>query len=288
MSKKSVFNVATSPPPSRSNRPLAAEQSRSNQKPKNKTNRKTLKNLFLDELADMYDAERRIIKALPRMAKAATSPDLREAIQSHLRETEGQVRKLDQVFKSFGVNAKGKTCEATVGLLKEGDEIASQYKGSPALNAALIAATQKIEHYEMASYGCLHEWAGMLGNKEAAGLLEQILGEEKAANESLNGLAHSSSNQEALGESGAASRSDAKAAAPLSPGKIHSLGTQSSEAEKKNGTNANGGDSSTGAHPVGTGVGATGDHQRRRWLGRRSRPIGRRGYLARSGWGRNW
>jgi ferritin-like metal-binding protein YciE len=162
---------------------------------------KTLRNLFLDELADMYDAERRILKALPKMAKAATCPDLKKAIQSHLKETEGQVRKLDQVFKSFGVKAKGKTCEATAGLLKEGDEIAAEFKGSPAINAALISAAQKVEHYEIASYGCLHEWAELLGNSEAAGLLRQILEEEKGANESLNELAHSSLNQEALGES---------------------------------------------------------------------------------------
>ena len=97
----------------------------------------------MEELADMYDAERRIIKALPKMAKAATCPDLKNAIQSHLKETEGHVKKLDQVFKSFGVKAKGKTCEATVGLLEEGDEIAAEFKGSPAINAAIIAAAQK-------------------------------------------------------------------------------------------------------------------------------------------------
>jgi ferritin-like metal-binding protein YciE len=162
---------------------------------------KTLKDLVLDELADMYDAERRIVKALPKMAKAATCDDLKSAIQSHLRETEGHVKKLEQVFQSFGVRAKGKTCEATVGLLEEGDEIAADFKGSPAINAALISAAQKIEHYEMASYGCLHEWADLLGNHEAAGLLQEILEEEKAANESLTELARATSNEEALGDS---------------------------------------------------------------------------------------
>ena len=162
---------------------------------------KTLKNLFLDELADMYDAERRIVKALPKMAKAATCPDLKAAIQSHLKETEGHVTKLEEVFQSFDQKAKGKTCEATVGLLEEGDEIAAEFKGSPAINAALISAAQKVEHHEMASYGCLHEWAGLLGNEEAAGLLLEILGEEKAANETLTKLARASSNEEALGES---------------------------------------------------------------------------------------
>ena len=162
---------------------------------------KTLKSLFLDELADMYDAEHRIIKALPKLAKAATCPDLRKAIQSHLKETKGHVKKLEQVFQAFGEKAKGKKCEATVGLLKEGDEIAAEFKGSPAINAALISAAQKVEHYEIASYGCLHEWAEVLGKQEAAGLLKQILDEEKGADESLNELAHASLNQEALGGS---------------------------------------------------------------------------------------
>lgn len=155
----------------------------------------------MDELADMYDAERRILKALPKLAKAATCPNLKKAFQSHSTETEGHVKKLEQVFQAFNLKARGKTCEATVGLLKEGDEIAAEFKGSPAINAALIAAAQKVEHYEMASYGCLHEWAELLGNKSAAGLLEKILEEEKDANAALNELAHTSLNQEALGES---------------------------------------------------------------------------------------
>ncbi len=162
---------------------------------------KTLNNLFMNELADMYDAERRIIKALPKMAKAATCPDLKKAFQSHLKETQGQVKKLEQVFISLGMKARGKTCEATVGLLEEGDEIAAEFKGSPAINAALISAAQKVEHYEIASYGCLHAWAELLGNKEAARLLEQILEEEKHANASLNELAYSGKNEEALGAS---------------------------------------------------------------------------------------
>ena len=161
---------------------------------------KTLKVLFMDELADMYDAEHRIIKALPKMAKAVTCADLRAAILSHLKETEGHVKKLQQVFKSFGEQAKGKKCEATVGLLKEGDEIAADFKGSPAINAALISAAQKVEHYEMASYGCLHEWAGLLGNERAAGLLQEILDEEKGANDKLTGLARAGNNAEALCE----------------------------------------------------------------------------------------
>jgi ferritin-like metal-binding protein YciE len=160
---------------------------------------KTLKVLFLDELADMYDAERRVVKALPKMANTATCDKLKEAILTHLKETEGHVTKLEQTFESFGEKAKGKTCEATVGLLKEGDEIASDFKGSPSINAALISAAQKVEHYEVASYGCLKEWAGLLGNQKAVGLLNEILEEEKAANEKLTELSKAS-NEEALGD----------------------------------------------------------------------------------------
>jgi ferritin-like metal-binding protein YciE len=166
----------------------------------------TLQDLFLDEVADMYDAERRIVKALPKMAKAATCDKLKKAILSHLKETEGHVKKLEQVFRSCDKKPKGKTCKATVGLLEEGDEIAADFKGSPAINAALISAAQKVEHYETASYGCLLEWAGLLGNQKASDLLEEILGEEKAANEKLTELARSGSNQEALGESCEAER----------------------------------------------------------------------------------
>jgi ferritin-like metal-binding protein YciE len=162
---------------------------------------KTLNDLFLDELADMYDAEHRIIKALPKLAKAASCDELKQAFLSHLKETEGHVKKLEQVFKSCGKKARGKTCEATVGLLKEGDEIAAEFKGSPAINAALISAAQKVEHYETASYGCLREWAGLLDNPEAVGLLQEILGEEEAANDKLTKLARAGSNEEALGAS---------------------------------------------------------------------------------------
>jgi ferritin-like metal-binding protein YciE len=173
---------------------------KSNQKSIKKTNMKTLKDLFLDELADMYDAEHRILKALPKLAKAATCEKLKAGFLSHLEETKGHVTKLEKVFQAFGEKPKGKKCEATVGLLKEGDEIAADNKGEPTINAALISAGQKVEHYEMASYGCLHEWAGLLGNEKAAGLLEQILKEEKAANEKLSELALAGSNQEALCE----------------------------------------------------------------------------------------
>jgi ferritin-like metal-binding protein YciE len=158
---------------------------------------KTLKDLFIDELQDMYDAEHRIVLALPKMMHAATCPDLKAALEHHLMETKGHVTKLEQAFKSIGKEAKAKKCEATVGLLKEGDEIAHDFKGSPAINAALISAGQKVEHYEIASYGCLHEWAGILGHGEAADLLEEILEEEKAADKKLTELARAGKNDEA-------------------------------------------------------------------------------------------
>ena len=159
---------------------------------------KTLKELFLDQLADMYDAERRVVKALPKLAKAATCSKLRAALLAHLKETQGHVTKLERVFQSCEQKAKGQTCQATVGLLAEGDEIAADFKGSPAINAALISAAQKVEHHEMAAYGCLHEWAGLLGNVTAASLIQEILDEEKAANDKLTELARASNNKEAL------------------------------------------------------------------------------------------
>lgn len=171
---------------------------------------KTLQNLFLGELADIYDAEKRLVKALPKMAEAATCTQLQEAILAHLQETKGHVTKVEQVFECFDCKAKAKTCKATVGLLEEGDEIAAEYADSPAINAALIAAAQKVEHYEIASYGCLREWAGRLGNQEAADLLQEILDEEQAANAALTELALSYSNDEALSDTDEEAEEDAE------------------------------------------------------------------------------
>jgi ferritin-like metal-binding protein YciE len=162
---------------------------------------KTLKDLFLEELADIYDAEHQTVEALPKMANAATCDKLRKAIETHLEETEGHVVKLERVFQYFGEEPEGKTCKATGGLLVEADELAVEFKGSPAINAALISAAQKLEHHEIASYGCLHAWAGMLGYEDAAELLQEILDEETAANATFTGLARGGVNEEALGES---------------------------------------------------------------------------------------
>jgi ferritin-like metal-binding protein YciE len=159
-----------------------------------------LNKLFLEELADRYDSEKQLVQAIPKLVKLATCKSLQEHFESHLKETEGHVKKLETVFKSFDAQVKAKKCEATMGLLKEGEELAAAFKGSPAINAALISAAQKIEHYEIASYGCLHAWATLLGNDTAANVLEGILKEEKAANDSFIKLAGSCCNQEALVE----------------------------------------------------------------------------------------
>lgn len=163
---------------------------------------KTLQDLFFNELSDIYDAEHRITKALPRMAKAATSPALRKALELHKHRSEGHIGKVEEVFGCFGLKPKSKTCEATVGLLKEGEETAAAFAGSPAINAALIATAQKVEHYEMATYGCLHEWASLLGNEKAASLLQEILNEEGASNKELTALARASSNGDAMAAPG--------------------------------------------------------------------------------------
>lgn len=158
---------------------------------------KTLRDLFVEELADMYDSENRIAKALPKLAKAAADEELKEALESHLEETRGQIETLESVFELFDAKPRGKKCEAMVGILKEGDEVAREFKGSRAADAALISACQKVEHYEIAAYGALCEWATVLGYSEAADMLAGILDEEKATDEILTDLARASSNPEA-------------------------------------------------------------------------------------------
>jgi ferritin-like metal-binding protein YciE len=150
---------------------------------------KTLQDLFLAELADMYDAETRMTMSLQRMAKTANQVELSDVFQAHYRETEGQIEKLERVFDAFGAEAKRNKCEATMGLLEEEDKVMVENYGSPTMDAALISAGQKVEHYEIASYGCLRDWARLLGNERAADLLETILAEEKAADSRLTLLA---------------------------------------------------------------------------------------------------
>jgi ferritin-like metal-binding protein YciE len=156
-----------------------------------------LKQLFMDELADVHHAENQLLKALPKMAKAAASEELREAFEAHLKETENHVRRIKEVFALFDQPARSKRCEAMQGLLAEGNEILKEWKGSPALDAALISAAQKVEHYEIASYGCLRTWAGLLGQPSARDLLQETLDEEGAADDKLTTIAENLSNEEA-------------------------------------------------------------------------------------------
>lgn len=161
---------------------------------------KTLDDLFLDGLKDIYFAEKQALRALQRMAKAAHSDQLREAFTTHRDETEGQIERLEQVFEQIGKPARGKTCEAIQGLIEEAKEIMEDYKDSPAHDAGLLAAAQAQEHYEIARYGTLKTWAAQLGHKEAVGLLEQSLEEEKKTDALLTELAEASVNEE--GEEG--------------------------------------------------------------------------------------
>lgn len=156
-----------------------------------------LHELFLDELADIHNAEQQLVKALPKMAKAAQSDELREAFEAHLDETEGQIQRLEQVAEALDESIKRKVCKAMQGLLAEGQEMMQENKGSPALDAALIAAAQKVEHYEIATYGTLCAWAERMGQQEAVELLRQNESEEEAADEKLTGIAESLANEEA-------------------------------------------------------------------------------------------
>ncbi|RFS15508.1 ferritin-like domain-containing protein [Emticicia sp. C21] len=164
-------------------------------------NGEKLKELFVDALKDIYWAEKHLMKALPKLAKAATSEELKAAFESHLTETEGHVTKVEQVFEEIGEKAKAKHCPAMEGLIEEGQEvIESTDKGTSVRDCGLIMAAQKVEHYEIASYGSLRNLAGLLGYKNAAKLLQSILEEETAADEKLTNLAESQINEEALQE----------------------------------------------------------------------------------------
>jgi ferritin-like metal-binding protein YciE len=161
------------------------------------TEPKTLEDLFHDALKDTYFAEKKILAALPKMAKAAENEDLTAAFEKHRAETEEHVSRLEQVFELIEETARGKNCPAILGLLEEGQEVMKDYKGSPALDAGLVSAAQAIEHYEICRYGTLCTWAEEMGLKDAAELLGQTLEEEKATDEALTKLAESVVNYEA-------------------------------------------------------------------------------------------
>lgn len=148
----------------------------------------SLDKLLVDELKDLYSAEKQITRALPKMAKAASSSELRTAFETHLKETEGQIQRLDRVFGILGKSATGKTCKAMKGLIEEGSEVMEQTEGE-ARDAAMISAAQKVEHYEMAGYGSVRTWAETLGQNEIANLLQQTLDEEGETNKKLTSIA---------------------------------------------------------------------------------------------------
>ncbi|WP_409018980.1 ferritin-like domain-containing protein [Brevundimonas vesicularis] len=158
---------------------------------------KTLNDLFHDTLRDIYYAERKILKSLPKMARAAQSDKLKAAFQKHEEQTEGQIERLQQVFEIIGKAARGKTCDAIEGILAEGEEIMADYKGTDALDAGLISAAQAVEHYEITRYGTLKRWAQMLGLDDAVKLLDETLQEESQTDVDLTTLADASINQKA-------------------------------------------------------------------------------------------
>jgi ferritin-like metal-binding protein YciE len=159
-----------------------------------------LRGLYLDELRDLYSAENQLVKALPKMAKAATSPDLKAGFEKHLGQTQEHVSRLETIFNGLGESPKGKTCKGMEGLIKEGKEMIEEDPGDEELDAGLIAAAQRVEHYEIAGYGCVRTYANLLGDEDSALLLDKTLSEEKETDETLTKLAENI-NVEAMGAS---------------------------------------------------------------------------------------
>jgi ferritin-like metal-binding protein YciE len=155
----------------------------------------TLHDMFIDELRDTYDAEKQLTKALAKLAKASSNPKLRQAFESHLQETQGQIDRLEQIFESLDEKVRGKHCDGIAGIIEEGKSIMDEDLDETTMDACLIAAGQRAEHYEMAAYGTLVAWAQTMGHTEAAKLLQQTLEEEKAADKKLSGLAEGGINQ---------------------------------------------------------------------------------------------
>ena len=158
---------------------------------------KTLDDLFFDTLKDIYYAEKQIVKTLPKMAKAATSPELKAGFEQHLEESEGHIERLEQVFEMIGKPARGKTCDAILGIIEEGKSIMDEFKGTQALDAGLVSSAQAVEHYEIARYGTLKTWAQQLGLKEAVTLLDATLKEEEATDRKLTQVAMADANRKA-------------------------------------------------------------------------------------------
>lgn len=165
----------------------------------------TLHDLYVSELKDLYNAENQLLKALPKMAKAASSPELAQAFTDHLEQTQGHVERLESIFEKLEVSPKGKVCKAMKGLLEEGKDVMAENADPSVMDAALIAAAQRVEHYEMAGYGCVRTFARLLGEEYAADLLQETLDEEGSADKALTELAESVINVEAVSPDGEAS-----------------------------------------------------------------------------------
>ena len=170
----------------------------------------TLHDAFIEELKDAYDAEKQLTKALPKLAKASTSPELRQAFEDHLEETNGHVEKLEQVFQGLDEKPKGQRCDGIAGIIDEGKKVMDEDFEGATMDACLITAAQRAEHYEIAAYGTLVAWAKTMGHNDASDLLQEILDEEKAADERLNAIAESGVNEEAA--SGMEEREEVEAA----------------------------------------------------------------------------
>ncbi|HTS47677.1 MAG TPA: ferritin-like domain-containing protein [Bryobacteraceae bacterium] len=158
----------------------------------------TMDDLFLEQIEDLYDAEKRLVKALPKMAEASTSQALRQAFESHLEQTRGHVQRLETIFRQLGKDPKAETCEAMKGLIEEGEDTIGDIDNLALRDAGVIAAANRVEHYEIAAYGSAKSFAKTLGYQEAGSLLEQTLQEEKAADQKLTSIAESTVNKEAL------------------------------------------------------------------------------------------
>lgn len=221
---------------------------------------RTLEDLYIDQLKDLYNAENQLISALPKMAKAATSDELRTAFEEHLEETRVQVERLDRVFQELGKNPKGKTCKAMQGLIEEAKEVLEEEMEPSVKDAALIAAGQRVEHYEMAGYGCVRTYATMLGYEEAAALLDETLQEEGMADKNLNAIAESMVNQQAAEgdmegeEEGESSGSRSRSASGSRSGGSHrsSSGGRTSESGSRSGSTSSRSTASAGRSSSGS------------------------------------
>ena len=160
----------------------------------------SLKDLYLEQLKDLYSAETQLVDALPKMAERASSQDLKQAFQDHLRQTQEQVRRLEQIFQDIGETPKGHTCEGMKGLIREGEEMIKMQGDAKVIDAGLIAAAQRVEHYEIAGYGTVRTYAEMLGKQQHASLLERTLQEEEMTDEKLTQLAEAHVNEEAMSQ----------------------------------------------------------------------------------------